>query len=177
MISSADYARNTGKTWIAKQLALGALVVALALFGTLPGFAGQNPTGAAQKSSKAKAPAKVAAAKSTTKTASKNAGPASATINTDNGKPLVMEFSAGWCVPCKVFAPVYEKVKSNFARRAEFQSLDTETAAGEKMADKLGVSGLPTVIIFDKAGKVVFKKSGIMDEKSLSTEISKAIGK
>lgn len=98
-------------------------------------------------------------------------------VKAANGKPTVLEFGAAWCVPCKVFAPVFEKVKTAYSGQVDFQSHDSEAGEGEKLANKFAVSGLPTVIILDPAGKVIFRKSGIMDEKALSAEVAKAIAK
>lgn len=126
-----------------------------------------------------KSTVKQSAAACKTPAASKNLPLQSAPLQVkpSNGKPTVLEFGAGWCVPCKVFAPVFAKVKEANSGKVDFQSYDTESPEGEKIANKFGVSGLPTIIILDSSGKILFKKSGIMDEKALTVEVNKAIGK
>jgi thiol-disulfide isomerase/thioredoxin len=96
---------------------------------------------------------------------------------TKASKPTVYDFGASWCVPCKKFAPTFAKVKAQFGSKADFQSIDGETPEGEKFAVKYGVAAFPTVVITDAHGKVVFKKNGLMDEKMLTDEVTKAVGK
>lgn len=93
------------------------------------------------------------------------------------GKPVVMEFNASYCVPCRKFAPIFEKAKTTFGSKADFQSVDYESAEGEKIANKYGIASLPYILILDPKGKVVFRRNGIMDEQSFFTEVTKVIGK
>jgi thiol-disulfide isomerase/thioredoxin len=94
-------------------------------------------------------------------------------------KVKVIEFSAKWCVPCKVFAPIYSKLKSQFKNDVAFDTVDTDTEEGDKLVNKYGMSGLPAIVIIDKDDKVTYKKSGIqnMTEVILTAELKKALGK
>jgi thiol-disulfide isomerase/thioredoxin len=94
-------------------------------------------------------------------------------------KVKVIEFSAKWCVPCKVFAPIYSKLKSQFKNDVAFDTVDTDTEEGDKLVNKYGMSGLPAIVIIDKDDKVTYKKSGIqnMTEAILTAELKKALGK
>jgi thioredoxin 1 len=99
------------------------------------------------------------------------------TVASKSSKPTVYDFGAAWCVPCKKFAPTFAKVKASLGSKADFQSIDGETPEGEKIAVKYGVASFPTLIITDAHGKVLFKKNGIMDEKELTAEVTKAVSK
>lgn len=151
---------------IAKHLNVFLITGALALGISLQARADQAKPAAAAKS----------AAKAATNAAPK-ADASKPTSAAGNGKLTVMEFNAVWCAPCKAFAPVYERVKTTFAGQADFQSWDADSPQGEKLANKYKVSSLPTVVILNEKGKVVFKHGGIMDEKSLTAEMNKALGK
>jgi thioredoxin 1 len=92
-------------------------------------------------------------------------------------KPTVMDFGAAWCVPCKEFAPTFEKIKAQYGSKANFESIDAATPAGEAKAEKFSVAEFPTLVITDAKGKVVFHSHGKVDEKMLVTEVTKVIGK
>lgn len=118
-----------------------------------------------------------ATADSPKKPAPKPAAHAAAATTKSNGKPTVMDFGAAWCVPCKEFAPVFAKVKSQYGTKANFVSIDAATPDGEATAEKFSVAEFPTLVITDPKGKVIFRSHGKVDEKMLVTEVTKVVGK
>ena len=84
-------------------------------------------------------------------------------INSD--KPVLVDFHATWCGPCKQLSPVIEKVATTFNDRLKVIKVDVDknTAA----AQAYQVKGVPTMILF-KQGKIVWRSSGYMDESKLS---------
>lgn len=92
-------------------------------------------------------------------------------------KPIVMDFGAAWCVPCKEFAPTFAKVKAEYQNKADFVSIDAATPDGEATAEKFSVAEFPTLVITDAKGKVIFRSHGKVDEKMLVTEVTKVVGK
>jgi len=70
--------------------------------------------------------------------------------------PVVAVFSAEWCGPCKMFAPIFEQVKSTY-KDAEFIKLNVDDC--EDICLDLDVRSVPTIIRF-KAGREVARKIG-----------------
>lgn len=71
----------------------------------------------------------------------------------------VVDFSASWCGPCKMFGPIFEEVSSNFD--FNFVKLDVDKASD--MAREYGVMSIPTIILF-KNGKEVKRFTGFMSK-------------
>lgn len=74
--------------------------------------------------------------------------------------PLVVDFWADWCGPCKLMAPAYEQAAARLEPRARLAKLDTE--AEPEIAVRYGIRGIPTLIAF-KNGREVARQSGALD--------------
>jgi thioredoxin 1 len=73
-------------------------------------------------------------------------------------KPVVVDFFAEWCGPCKLMGPVLHEVKENIGDRATILKMDIDKAS--YYSQLYGVQAVPTLIIFKK-GNVVWRKSGV----------------
>jgi thioredoxin 2 len=73
--------------------------------------------------------------------------------------PVVVDFYADWCGPCKVMAPVMDELASRQVGRLLVAKLDTERA--QAISQMLSIRGIPTVIRFDR-GKETRRQSGAM---------------
>ena len=91
------------------------------------------------------------------------------------GKPQVIDFSAVWCVPCKKMSPMFHKLESDYAGKAEFQSVDFDKDT--KLVAKYGVTSVPTIIIINSAGKIAYKHTGLIEEKTMTAELDKVVVK
>lgn len=73
-------------------------------------------------------------------------------------KPVVVDFYAEWCGPCKMMPPVLRQVKDTIGNRATILKMDIDK--NPSFAMKYNVQAVPTLIIF-KDGNVVWRKSGV----------------
>jgi thioredoxin 1 len=79
-------------------------------------------------------------------------------------EPFVLDFNAAWCGPCKVLAPVLEKLANENLGRIRVGTIDLDDAPA--LAAKFGVRGAPTVIVF-KDGKESARQLGVASQKRL----------
>jgi thioredoxin 1 len=73
-------------------------------------------------------------------------------------KPVVVDFFAEWCGPCKLMGPVLHQVKERVGERATILKLDIDKAP--YYAELYHVQAVPTLIIF-KNGNILWRKSGV----------------
>lgn len=83
-------------------------------------------------------------------------------LNSD--KPVVVDFFATWCGPCKMMAPVVDALATDFDGRVKVGKLDVDES--EEIAARYGVMTIPTIILF-KNGEVVKKTVGVQSKASL----------
>lgn len=84
------------------------------------------------------------------------------TIN--SGKTVLVDFFATWCGPCKMLAPIFERVAEANADKAVFAKVDIDEVP--EMAERFNVQTVPTIIAL-KGGEIVHQSSGIMNEPAL----------
>ncbi len=75
--------------------------------------------------------------------------------------PVVVDFWAEWCGPCKMMAPVFEKLADEFEGQLTFAKVDVDTNQGS--AGQFGIRGIPTLLVFD-GGKEVDRIVGLAPE-------------
>ena len=84
--------------------------------------------------------------------------------------PVIVDFFADWCGPCKMMGPIFEEVGKKYDSKVKFVKLNVDEA--QATAQTFGVMSIPTLVTF-KAGEVVDTLVGLQDEDSL---IEKAEG-
>lgn len=86
--------------------------------------------------------------------------------------PVLVDFFADWCGPCKLAAPILEELSKNYAGKVEVAKLDVDES--NKTAGGFGVMSIPTVIMF-KGGKEVERKVGFGGRAPYEEMIKKVI--
>lgn len=93
---------------------------------------------------------------------------------TDSKNPVIIDFYADWCGPCKMMAPVFEELSKEYEKKLKFMKLDTEEES--TLAQQFGVRSIPTLIIIHR-GAEVDRIVGFVPKDSLKKSIDAILKK
>jgi thioredoxin 1 len=87
-------------------------------------------------------------------------------------QPVLVDFSAEWCGPCKMMAPILQEVKKALNERIRIIKVDVDS--NPAAARDLNISGVPTLILF-RNGKILWRQSGVVAAHQLKQVIEQHI--
>ncbi|MGB4595048.1 MAG: thioredoxin [Anaerolineaceae bacterium] len=82
----------------------------------------------------------------------------------ESTKPVIVDFWAPWCGPCRMVAPILDKIAKDYADKLIVAKVNTDESS--EWAGKYGVQGIPTMLMLS-AGKIVHRQVGALPEPML----------
>ena len=77
--------------------------------------------------------------------------------------PVLVDFYAEWCSPCKTMNPILKSIKKHFGDKLKIIKINVDN--NQQVANKFQVKGIPTFILFQNS-EILWKKSGVINENS-----------
>ncbi len=87
-------------------------------------------------------------------------------------KPVLVDFWAPWCMPCKIIAPAVEKIAEEMSQKVKVSKSNVDEAPG--IATELSVMNIPTLVLF-KDGKEVSRMIGVNSKEAIEAKIKSVI--
>jgi len=86
-------------------------------------------------------------------------------------KPVLVDFHAEWCGPCKMMAPILKDVKAKLGDSVTIVKVDVDKNPGA--ASAYNIQGVPTLLLFRK-GQIVWRQSGVVGEQQIRRALDQA---
>lgn len=77
-----------------------------------------------------------------------------------SGRPMVVDFSADWCTPCKELKPIIAQLKEHYFGKIDFVIIDTDVKKG--LTADYGIKNIPTLLFFNKDGEIKMQTTGFI---------------
>lgn len=89
-----------------------------------------------------------------------------------SGKPVVIDFWAEWCGPCRMVGPIVEELANDYADKVVIGKVDVDS--NDEITSKYGIRNIPTILFF-KDGEIVDKQVGAAQKSVLVEKIDKLL--
>lgn len=87
-------------------------------------------------------------------------------------KPVIVDFHALWCGPCKVQSPILKQIAEEFGDRIRVIKIDVDQ--NQNLADQYSIRSVPTLVVF-KRGQLVWRQSGVVSKNQLESLLKQYI--
>ena len=87
-------------------------------------------------------------------------------------KPVLVDFFATWCGPCKAMHPVLEELKDRMGDRIHVIKIDVDGGTNRQLVNALQIQSVPTLVLYKKVD-IVWRQSGLMEAAALQAWIEK----
>jgi thioredoxin 1 len=91
---------------------------------------------------------------------------------TSSATPVLVDFTADWCGPCRMLAPTLDQLAKDYSGRLKIVKVDVDRRPS--IAARYHIQGVPTLILF-ASGEAVWRRSGVLPYPTLATEIDRYI--
>ncbi len=89
-----------------------------------------------------------------------------------SSEPVLVDFWAEWCMPCKALAPTIDELATEYAGKIKVGKVDTD--ANQSLSAQYGISAIPTVILFQD-GEIKEKFVGLRSKKDFQASLNQAV--
>lgn len=92
-----------------------------------------------------------------------------------NGLPVIVDFSAEWCPPCRQLKPIFHSLKEEYAGTVDFVTVNVDSVPA--LAQEYNIQSIPALVYLDADGKEVYRSVGFQPAEAIKADISSYFGK